>query len=273
MTPHTLSFHKETQKVIRSIDKDIYVYAFLPEIQLTNTKSKAIASIELYRIAEDVKIILEKLKSINPRIQLKFLNADLADYDSQEFPNVQNGTIFFRTYKQDFSKDLENQKAYIEQSVALRNERQLKEFESRILKALIRVSAPKRKIYFTAMNNERYDWNDTLYKRWSLETLKEQLRFYNISVHSLSYADKWPEVFPTDADALYLIGPRVPLAQQAREHILNYISEGGKVFVAIDPFGKEDFSWLLNALGTENESKYLFKKSLLNNTRLAIRTS
>ena len=272
LSPGYYSFRENSRTLIRSLEREVDVYAFLPEIQAIQTRRGGFSSPELYKITSDVRILLEQLASINSKVKIKFYNADIDSYDSNEFGNINNGTLVFRCLKQETHSLSLEEKPYVERKVYVNNVDDLKKMEKKVLKALIYVASPPKKVYFTVSNGERYDISGAPSRTRGLESLKQQLRFYNIKLEKLDSKSAWPgKALPKDADAVAILGPLVPFGKEARSRIQSYLQKGGALFLAIDAqAGKENFDWLLALMGKgERDKNYRFIPYILTNTNFS----
>ncbi len=259
VSPGYFSFGSNARTVLATLDRKVEVIAFLPAQQMVR-RTKELTPPELSSIAEDVRGMLEQLPLINGRISLQFQNADLGLPNLTEFGSVNNGTVIFRVRKTD--APAVDDRPYVERRVYVYNERDLEKFEREVVRALVQVSSPSKNVYFTAANGERYEFTDTARKLEGIEEFKESLRFYNLSLRKLDHQQNWPPEIPKDAEALVLAGPTVPFAKEGREAIIRYLQNGGRVFLAIDPDGREDFDWLFQAM---QGKQYQFHREPLSN--------
>ncbi len=262
LSPGYFSFSENSRGVIGSLDQEVQVYAFLPQMQALKLRKGGFTPPEIYKITKKVRLLLEQLPLINSKIKLHFYNADLDTYDVSEFGNITNGSIVLRTLKKE-SQDFSEAKPYIERRVYFKSERELGRFEKDMVKALLYVASPQKTIYFTSSNGERYDLSGVTSRTRGIEFLKEQLRFYNLKLKKLDHTNNWPGKIAEDADLLAIIGPSVSFGKDARQHIVNYLQEGGALLISIDPQGAEDFSWLLSKLGS---ASYKLVDKVLTNT-------
>lgn len=265
LSPGYFSFSENGRSVIRSIERDVQVYAFLPDKQLVRRRSDAQTQPELFRIEDDIRTMVDQLPVANPRIKVNYLNADLETFNTTEFGNVSNGTVVFRVLKQTLTGSTDD-KPYVERRVYITTEKDLARFEREVVRALVFVASPQRTVYFTAANGERYGLPTTQRTLASVEAFKEQLRFFNANLRQLDTSNNWPGPIPADADALYILGPTLPFAEPARQATLDYLKAGGRVFVAVDPEGRESFDWLFKELGG---APYAYKRANLTNTTVS----
>ncbi len=261
LSPGYFSFGEESRTIIGSIEEKVEITAFLPEQQMVQQRSDRVRTPELYRIVEELRVMLEQLPLINSNIELVFKNADLEAFNTEEFGTVSNGTIVFRVTRKDFVSA--GDKPYVERRVHVLSEKDMSKLEREATEALIYVSSPRRKIYFTNANGERYGLTQDISQAASIESLKEQLRFFNSSVDHFDTRNGWPGPVKDDTSVLFIVGPTVPFGDEARQAIFDYVQRGGKLFITIDPEGREDFKWLRDAMGGK---PYEYRNRPLTNT-------
>lgn len=256
------SFSAESRTVIRSLNRDAHIYIFLPVKQTVRNASKEYSLPELYRIADEIKIMMEQLPTINARIKLHFLNAELDADRGGEFGNVNNGVIIFRTFSPPDAVGPDDQ-PYIERRIYIYTEKDLEKLERETVRSLIQVASDSRIVYYPTINGERFSFNAKSNNYAGMSTLIKELRYYNFKVKSMGLEDGWPGRIPEDARAVLLVGPSAPYPPEAQETVLKYLRTGGRVFAAIDPDGKESLDWLLQNLG----SSYRFHKTFVGNIK------
>ena len=261
LSPGYYSFGENSKTIIRSLDRDVKIYAFLPVQQASSGSSRNTGSPALYRIAEDIKVFLEQLPAINGRIEVEFINADLEAPQLIDFPSVGNGTIVFRVYNKDTdSGSLKH--PYTERRIQIATENDMETIERESVRSLIQVSSSPKKLYMTSLNGERKIESEKILAIDGMNIFKNMLSFYNFQSFTLDHKNGWPGSIPDDCDVLMILGPTVPLSGQAKTAIMEYLKKGGRVFIAIDPAGREDFSWLLK---NELQIPYEFKSDFITN--------
>ncbi|MCR9142612.1 MAG: GldG family protein [bacterium] len=261
LSPGFYSFSDDAQTIIGSIDADVKLYAFLPEQQAVRTRADRQRQPELYRITDELRVMISNIPKANPKIDLEFLNADLQAFNTQEFGTVSNGTLIFRVLRQDAAAE----KPYVERRVYVTSQKDMNKLEREVTRALLYVASPQRNLYFTASNGERYSLTRNTERAASVESLKEQLRFFNSTLYSLDTNNGWPGPIPEEATVVFILGPTVPFGPEARQAIIDYVKGGGRLFIALDPAGREDFAWLRSELGGKG---YDYKTQVLTSTNL-----
>lgn len=253
------SFSPTSRQIIRELKKDIHVTAFYPRpLEAINKEETQ----NLSYVRPEVEIILEQLKALSPHITLKFINAEMEKELMGDYPNVSNGVILIRSLKA--VQDTNN--PYMEERLMVQDKKDLEDLERKLMQSIINVSLPQKKVYFTSANGERYGVAFQKLADEQITRFSNALQFYNYSVSELGFEQGWPEKFPADADTILIIGPSIPFSETARTHILNYMRSKGKLFITIDPNGKEDFSWLLEKAGVSLQKGNLRQ----NETRIEI---
>ena len=263
LTPGYLSFSVSSEKILQSVDDELYIYAFLPERQVIPKKSSSVARPELFDIAGDIQLLLERIPLLNSKIKLKIVNADFTGTDTSEFENVSNGVIILRSYRKDIEETKE--KPYVERRIYVFNKNDKKRLEQELIKGILFVASPVKNIYFTALNGEKETLKSQQNAPSGIKEFKRKLALYNAITHSLDRKSSWPLRIPDNADAVFVIGPTQRLSFEAQRSLIRYLQYGGKVFITIDPEGKEDFSWLL---GFFDGGQYRFNKNIVVNSQL-----
>ena len=268
LSPGYYSFSNNARQLIRKIDREVQLHVFLPELQAVKLRKGGFSDPEVYKITNDIRLMLEQLPAINTRIKLSFHNADLEAYESNEFGSISNGTIILRVWKKESHALGSEAKPYIERRVYVRSEKELNRLERDICRALVYVSSPAKNIYFTSSHGERYNLSGTLSRTIGMETLKEQLRFYNMNLKELSIKENWPTKIPKDADLLAIIGPTASFGKKAQDALMTYLRNGGALFISLETEHKknENFNFLFHELGGQ---PYSFLRETLANTNLS----
>jgi hypothetical protein len=232
------SFSDTSRSILKQMDKKVTVTAFYPRPLEASGKEETWA---LSAVRMELAIYLEQLSAINPRIEVKFINADVEKDLLGEFDQVSNGMIVFRTLKTgNFSGS-----PYIEEKILVQNKGDMEDLERKIVQAFNNLSLPSKTIYFTTSNGERYGEKYSNFPDSKINKLISSLSFFNYQVKELGFKELWPSQIPEDADMLAIIGPDVEFSKDAQEAILKYIFvKKGKLFLAIQPNTKEHFKWI-----------------------------
>lgn len=240
LTPGYYSYSDEARSVISAIDRPIQIHSFLPVQQVINGRR---TSTDLLNIAEDLRVLVEQLQIINPLISVQFHNSDLVDNQNSQFQAIPNGTFLVRS----FSKVAATDTPFAERRVFVNGANDLDSFEKNIVEAIVQVSLPPSKVYFANSNGEL----KAMVGRQSpylINEFQNSLRLYNLQVSNLESNPNL--VIPDDARVLALIAPKIQYSNESRKSILEYWKNGGRLLIAIDATGNENFNWLLNSIGS-----------------------
>ena len=290
-SPGQLSLSSKAKTLLRSVHRPVHIYAFLPQLQAIPNQAKTnLYAPELHKIAGNIRAQLKQMALINSKIQVSFYNADLEALEiesEQRFGRVSNGLVIVRSHLSSISKKAEaasrlnseggrspSEADFAERRLYFASEKDLGRFEKDICKAIVHVASPKKRIYFTTKNGEMHPFLGKQSETPGVQTLQDQLQFYNFELRELDIlgstvaADpslplsKQGPAIPKDADIVAILAPNIPFSQRLQSKILSYLASGASLFVSIDPLGKEDFTWLLEAL--EPLEQYRFQSSARN---------
>lgn len=233
------SFSTQSRSIIKNIKKEIQIYAFYPRhLESSGPESSFALSI----IRPDVEIILDQLKSINPLFTIKFINADVETDLLGNIGQASNGSILLRTLKENsFRKS-----PYAEQRISVQESGDLEDIERKLTQAILNITNDEKVIYMTTSNGERFGIGYQNAPNQQINKFVSALNFLNFKIQALGIEQNWPLHIPDDAAALTIIGPTVAFSNEAKETILNYLTkQNGNLFITIDPYGTEQFGWLL----------------------------
>jgi len=233
------SYSETSRSILKQIDKKISVTAFYPRPLEASGKEESWA---LSAVRMEIAIYLEQLSAINPRIEVRFINADVERDLLGEFDQVSNGMVVFRTLKSGSSF---GGSPYLEEKILVQNKKDLEDLERKVVQAINNLSSPSKTIYFTTSNGEHYSEKYSNILDGKITKLTNSLTFFNYQIKELGFKELWAPKIPQDADMLAIIGPETEFSEEAQKSILDYlIDKNGKVFITIDPKSKENFKWL-----------------------------
>jgi hypothetical protein len=172
---------------------------------------------------------------------------------------MSNGNILVRSKRE---IQTNNSSLYNEEKISIKELSDLEDLERKLTSAIINVSTPKRKVYFTSANGERYGAAFSNLNNERISQFTNSINYLNFQINELGYAEGWPKEIPDDADLVAIIGPTTKLNEIAQQAILKYVLEkNGKLFISSEPQGTEDFSWLLQKAGIKFQSKMLTQQA------------
>lgn len=249
-----------SRNLLGGLSKNVEIIAFYPRpLEADGPKSSVGSSLALSRIRPDLEIMVDQYKSASPKILTRFINADVETDLLSGMGQVSNGMVLVRSPREMLPGETN---AYNEERVVVREKSDLEDLERKMTSAILNVTTPKRKVYFTSANGERYGVAFRNMKNEQIGTFTGSLNYLNFQLNELGFSQGWPKEIPEDADLLAIIGPTVPMNETARKAILDYvIQKKGKVFITAEPKGKEDFSWLLDRAGVKLISEPLYMEN------------
>ncbi len=112
--------------------------------------------------------------------------------------------------------------------------------EQDVTTALIKLTRPSKKIYFTTGHGER---NTEGFDRQDYGQVKQALERDNFTVSTVNLAAT--RTVPTDADELVIAGPTNPFLPEEMQAVQAYVGNGGRVILLLGPGTKADFSDIL----------------------------
>ena len=117
--------------------------------------------------------------------------------------------------------------------------------EESITNALIKVTSDKERVVYATTGHGEHDLNDT--QRGGLSALKAALEKQNYVVKPLTLN----QGVPADASALLIDGPEKPFLEAEVKMVTDYVDQGGRLFLAVDPGNDPGFSPLLDQFGAK----------------------
>ncbi len=250
-----------SKNLLKDLHQNLEILAFYPRpLEADGPKeSSPGATLALSRIRPDLEILLDQYKAANPKIQVRFINADVETDLLKGIGQVSNGTILIRSPRKATPGD---PSSYNEERITVREKEDLEDLERKITAAILNVTTPKRKAYFTTSHGERYGVAFRNLRNEQVTEFTNSLFYLNFQINELGFAEGWPKAIPEDADLLLILGPTIPISEEGRKLVLDFIfKRKGKVFITAEPKGKEDFKWLLEKAGIQYSGIFLSQEN------------
>ena len=231
----------EGEKIIKGIDKKVTITGFYPFFH------------ELYR---ELELILNHIRTVNPLIEFSIIDA-LKEKNIADAKKIDDyGYILVESIDLDELNVAQREK---QKRVMITKKSDLKNAEKKIIEAILAVSGKKKNLYFTSGHGEisgQGPFKD------ELNTLfRDQLERQNYKVKDLTVQGGFPPRVPPDADALMIIGSKSSFVYSEQKAIQEYLSKGGRVFLALDPKRRANFSFLLNSFGLVYRPKEILSET------------
>ncbi len=203
-------------------------------------------------VGELVTAYFDDLKQGAPMLEVSTYDYALEPIKAKELGVTGNGTVVVKkgTRKESFFTGTEVEKART----------QLSSLDQEIQKRFLQVGKTRRPVYLTSGHGERtQDALGGADQRGTIELLHKVLEQQNFDVKVLSSAEGLGTEVPTDAAAVFVVGPQRAFAPSEAETLAAYEKRGGKLFIALDPEHGLAFDELMKPLGL------VFKPELLAN--------
>jgi hypothetical protein len=216
-----------TKKLVASLDDTLEVFLFFPP-------------------ASDTAPVLEgyfdELREASPQVRVTRLDHAVEPARAKELGVSGNGTVVLR-------KSGRKESLFI--GVELDKARtQLRGLDAEVQKRLLQVARTRRTVYFTGGHGERTrEPTGSMDQRATVEILERTLKDQNFDVRPLTAADGLGQEVPSDAAAVFIIGPTRPFSPPEADALVAYGKRGGRLFLALDPEAGHDFAELLKPLG------------------------
>lgn len=120
--------------------------------------------------------------------------------------------------------------------------------EEDITNAIIKVTRSKQKNLYFFKNHGEVDLDASNERGGS--TFKGELEAVRYSVNTLDALSSQGSV-PESADVLFILGPQMPFLDFEVQMVENYLRQGGKLLLAIDPGVDHNFEAFFNSLGVK----------------------
>ena len=189
------SLSDQTRRVLESLESPISVLVFAREDEFPRFRDR-----------------LDEYDYVSPQVTVEYIDIDKDPVRARRFEVQSYGTIIF---------DYEG-----------RVERVVSNSEQELTNALIKaVEGEERTVYFVQGHGERDPNNND--DRDGYGIVREALRLDNFGVETIVIAQTG-EV-PADATAVIVAGPSTDLLPAEAELLRNYLEQGGKVLLMLDP--------------------------------------
>jgi ABC-type uncharacterized transport system involved in gliding motility auxiliary subunit len=230
LTPNKIySLSEETEELIKNLDKEVTIYGLFDDgtIPMSNDLGSAEGTYEA------VTKLIDKYKSLSSKIKVKYIDPlkdpdILTELDRENTQGLKQGDFFFvcgNKGRKVMGSEL--MKTYYSQE----NEMLSMSFftaETKFTSAIKIVSSDRTPtIYFTQGHQEtNYEENYTFLKDGVLE-------YFGYETKSLDLMTS--EKVPEDADAIFVMGPKMDLTPSESQKITDYLNKGGKALFMFDP--------------------------------------
>lgn len=218
---------ESTRKVARLLDKPMDVAMFFPPAN---------------EVQEQVASYFSDLQAQSKFVQVKTYDYAVDVAKAKELGVSGNGAVVIYRDKQ---------REQLPLGIEVESARsQLATLDRDAQRAILKVARPSRTIYFTTGHGERSpDPANETDKRPTVRNLRELLTQQGNSARDLGAAEGLAAEVPSDASAVFILGPQRPFLPEELAALERYRKRGGRLLVALDPDGGQDLPELLGPLG------------------------
>lgn len=231
------SLSPESRELLRGIENKVRVTAFFPFFS------------ELYR---DVELLLRDVVATNGKISYTFIDPLREKNLADEKKVDRVGTILIEVEEEGAQTTGQNART---SRFEVLDEEGLKRLERELLSNLLHICGKRRTIYYTQGHEEKPVGGKFIED--TVSALDENLRALRHHVKQLTPAEGFPTKMP-QADIVLILGPRRDFTATEKATLKKYFTEGGKIFLALDPETAADFTFLLQ----EFKAKYAKQRLL-----------
>jgi len=226
---HLYTLSEKTENILKNLGDDVRVVVFMTPAS------------PLY---EQVHELLARYASVTDRIQVEYIDPDKEPLKTRQLAeqfgiSVANTVVFAvgdrtKYVTSDQMAEYDYGGLQMGQGPALKAFKGEEQFTSAIL-SLVAPTVPK--VYFVTGHGEASLEN--LASSRSLRTLKESLKRENMETADTSLLGG---SIPEDADALAILGPTTPFAENEIRLLDDWLAGGGRLLVCLDPLIARDGS-------------------------------
>ncbi len=218
-----------TRKIVASLDAPLEVFAFFPPASDTGAM---------------VGTYFRRLAIASPQLHFSQLDAALDLTLARELRIRANGMVAFRKRQRVETLFLDPDATFAR--------KQLRTLDGQVQGVVLQLARARRTIYFTAGHGEHpVLTGGPLGERTRATALGRLLSDQNFVVRSLSSAEGLGQEVPSDAAAVFILGPNRKFAPEEAASIAAYGRRGGSFFLALDAEPNLSFGELLGPLGLQ----------------------
>ncbi|MBK9294455.1 MAG: GldG family protein [Oligoflexia bacterium] len=215
------SISEQTKNILKNLKSELTIRAFINDGQDTAG------------MTQRFKDLTDHLKAANSKVASLVINPVKKPAEAKAYEITMNGTIVF---------EYMGKKTKVEEIS-----------EQVFTNAIIKITREKNKrIYFITGHGER-DLEDS--NPDGIGNFKKYLTDSSYDVLALSFLDK--KSVPDDAEMIVIAGPKQPYLEPEIKAIKDYLFNGGKALIAIDPGTKSNLSGLTKSIGVEFKNNYI----------------
>ncbi|HYV43267.1 MAG TPA: DUF4350 domain-containing protein [Myxococcaceae bacterium] len=216
-----------THNIVRALQEPMEVSLFFPPAN---------------EVKEQAQDYLDLLKPDSPFLQVKSYDQAVDVAKAKELGVSGNG---FLVFSRGARHELLSLGTVLESARS-----QLRNLDQEAQKRILLVARSKRQIYFVGGHGERADDNAKPEdKRGTIRELRSFLRAQNYELTDLSASTGLAAGVPKAAGAVLIVGPTGKFLPEEAAALVDYVHGGGRLMLALDPEGGQDYAELLKPFG------------------------
>src|SRR6185295_11415791 len=216
-----------THNIVRALQEPMEVSLFFPPAN---------------EVKEQAQDYLDLLKPDSPFLQVKSYDQAVDVAKAKELGVSGNG---FLVFSRGARHELLSLGTVLESARS-----QLRNLDQEAQKRILLVARSKRQIYFVGGHGERADDNAKPEdKRGTIRELRSFLRAQNYELTDLSASTGLAAGVPKAAGAVLIVGPTGKFLPEEAAALVDYVHGGGRLMLALDPEGGQDYADLLKPFG------------------------
>lgn len=226
------SLSEQSQKVLKSLESDLTVKVFFKGADALPERQEVTQTLNVFR-------------EYSSRVKIQFIDAYVDNALAQEYlaalPDRDQAPVF--VFVEYGGKRIRVEPGFTPPQFG----------EEQVAQALVKATRKEEmKVYFLTGHGERELVSES---QQGLLAFKQELESASYVVEELSLFEK--AQVPADASIVMVIGPKKPLLEGEITVLKNYLSQGGRMVIALDPGEQQNLSPLVRELGVDFKNNFV----------------
>lgn len=234
-----------TVNVVKSVSEPVKVYLFFPKVN---------------EIKNEIRGYFELLKDATGNIEIEEHDRLLSAALAKQFKVNEDGVVIVaygdKNESIKFTVDIQGKRDRTART-------QLRELDSKVNAAMMKVVRARRTVYLTVGHGEFND-TESEWTRMGMRSgeFKRRLREMNYNVKDLGANQGLSNEIPDDANLVMMLAPQQTLLDEELASLDRYLARGGRLLVILDPKSNASLGLLEGRLGVHFEPTPLADEKL-----------